>query len=267
MIVAVADGEGYMFLDPTADMLSFERIPYMDQGCDAFIIAKDKTEDFSYIPIDSPEDNKVMQSCKLILRRDLSAELEDNGTFTGQPDWVNRLLAKYSPPEQYKKLVEESARIIFPSLNLKSLTHSDYADLATPFNIKAVYTINNYAHKSGNLIIFKAPLEEPLPSALFTKTPRDAPLYLMYPSTKEERIVIQLPEGYKIKALPQNLALDKPTASFSKEIKEENGKVIIDTKWILKTNEISAGKYGSFRSMIESIRRANEEDIVLEEEQ
>lgn len=266
MIVAVPDGEGYMFLDPTADVLSFEKIPYLDQGCDAFILAKDKKEDFAYIPLDSPENNKAMQVYQLALKRDLSVELVEDDTFAGQLDWENRLLAKYTPPEKYKKFVEESARIIFPSLNLKDLTHSDYTDLTTPFKIKASYTISNYARKSANLIIFKAPLQEPLPSILFTKTPREAPLYLKYPFVREEKITIQLPEGYKIKTLPQNFVVDKPTAYFSKEIKEENKKIIIETKWILKTNEISVGKYGALRSMIESIRRSIEEDIILEEE-
>jgi len=266
MIVAVPDGEGYIFLDPTADMLSSEKIPYLDQGCDPFILVKDKKEDFGYIPIDSPENNKSEGECELTLKRDLSAEVKETITCIGQLDWSNRILAKYTPPAQHKKLFEEALRLASPGLDLKEITFSDYNDLETPFNIKVTYTANNYLRKSANLLLFKAPLGEPIPTRLFTKVPREAPLYLKFPFIKEQRITIKLPEGYNIKSAPQDLSLERATASFSKEFKIENKKIIIHTKWVLKTNEVSIGKYGALKNMIENIRKSNDEDIVLEEE-
>lgn len=207
MIVAVPDGEGYIFLDPTADMLSFDSVPYFNQGCNALVLIKGKgAEDgFVYIPIDSPENNKITSNIKVNLNRDLSADLEESVIWTGQLDWQNRILAKYTPPEQYKRAFEESGRLFFAGFKLKELMQSNYNELETPFNITMTYAINNYSRKSGNLLLFNvsAPTTDVFLSSLVTKVPREAPLFLGFPLVGESRAVIKIPEGYKIKALPK----------------------------------------------------------------
>jgi len=266
MIVAVPDGKGYIFLDPTADMLPFDKTPFLDQGCDVLILAKDKTGDFEYIPVDPPQENRTVEESRIILNRDLSAEAKENITYTGQFDWRNRAMAKNAGPGQYKKAFEEIAKSVFPGFNLKELTYPDYNDLTAPFNIKTTFTINNYARKSGNLIIFSLPVQNSLPAFLFIKVPRRAPLYLKFPFTKEEKVFVSLPEGYKIKAMPKDLNLDNTCASYIRQITVERQGITINTKFVLRNNEISPGKYGVLKSMVEKIKNSNEEEIVLEAE-
>lgn len=265
MIVAVPDGDGYIFLDPTVEMAPFDRLPFFEQGVDAFIIKKDKKTEFVKIPVDSPDDNKVIRQCYLVFNRDSSAEVKENYTYTGQLDWPNRVLMKNTPPGQYKKLFEEIARSVFASFTLNDFSSSDYNDLKIPFNLTSNYTVNNYVRKIGKLYYFSSPNTDPLVYYMFSKMPRQTPLNLGFTFVKEEDILITIPTGYKIKSLPQPLILDGPLASYTKEIKESQGKISVYTKWVLKTNEISIGKYGAFKNMIDKIRKSNKEDVVLEE--
>ncbi len=265
MIVAVPDGDGYIFLDPTAELIPFDRLPFFEQGVDAFIIKKDKKKEFVKISVDPANDNKVSRQCRLALNRDSSAEVKENYTYTGQLDWPNRVLMKNTPPGRYKGLFEEIARSVFASFKLNDFSNSDYNDLKTPFSLTSNYTVNNYARKSGKLYYFSSPNTAPLVYYMFSKIPRQTPLNLGFAFIKEEDILITIPAGYKIKSLPKPLILDGPLASYTKEIREARGKISVYTKWVLKTNEITIGKYGSFKSMIDKIKESNEEDIILEE--
>jgi hypothetical protein len=265
MIVAVPNGADYKFIDPTADMLAFDKIPYPNQGCDVFILTENKKEDFVYLPIDTPETNKISRTCRLVLKRDLSAEGEEEVILSGQPGWLYRYMAKSTAPEVFKEIFEKAAKFVIPGFNLKKLTCSDYNDLANPFQTKSSFTINNYSTKSDNLLIFQVPLSDPLPSSLFLKTPRESALELRYPFVQENNTTIILPEGYTIKTIPKNLNLDKPEASYKVEYQIKGNKILINENWVLKTAEVSVGRYGVFRSLMQKISNANKENIVLEE--
>ncbi len=265
MIVAVPDGEGYLFLDPTAEMLTFDRLPFFEQGCDVFIIKKDKKKDFVKIPVDPANDNKINRQCRLVLNSDSQAEVKENYTYTGQIDWPNRVLVKNTPPGKYKKLFEEIARSVFVSFKLNDSSISDYNNFKIPFSLESNFTVDNYARKSGNLYRFAVPATEPLVYNVFSKMPRQTPLDLGFAFVKEEDILITIPAGYKVKSLPDPLVLDNPLASYKKEIREAGGKISVYTKWVLKTKEISIGKYGVFKNMVDKIRKSNREDVILEE--
>lgn len=265
MIVAVPDGEGYLFLDPTAEMIPFNRLPFFEQGCEAFIIKKDKKTEFVKMPVDSADDNKISRQCQLAFNRDSSVDVKENYTYTGQIDWPNRVLVKNTPPGKYKELFEEIARSVFPSFKLRDFSTSDYNDFKMPFSLTSNYTADNYARKSGNLYYFAVPATEPLAYDMFSKMPRQTPLNLGFAFVKEEDFIITIPAGYKIKSLPRPLILDSPMAAYTKEIREAGGKISVYTKWVLKTNEVSIGKYGAFKNMIDKISKSNEEDVILEE--
>ncbi len=265
MIVAIPDGKGYIFLDPTAELVPFGRVPFSQQGCNAFIIKKDKKEEFVKIPLDSPENNKISRQCRLVLNRDFSAEAKESYVYAGQLDWPNRVLIKDTPLEQYKQVFEEVARSVFTSFKLHDFSVSDYNDFKIPFSLTSNYTVNNYARESGKLYSFAAPVTEPLLYSMFSKMPRQTPLNLGFAFVKEEDILITIPVGYKIKSLPKPLVLGGDLAAYIKEIRGAKNKISVYTKWVLKTNEIPVSKYGSFKSMIDKIRKSNEEDVVLEE--
>lgn len=265
MIVAVPDGEGYLFLDPTAEMLPFGKVPFFEQGCDAFIIKKDKKTEFVKIPVDPADDNEISRQCQLVFNRDSSVEVKENYTYTGQIDWPNRILVKNTPPGKYKELFEEIARSVFASFKLNDFFTSDYNDFKIPFSLTSNYKVNNYARKSGNLYYFSVPATEPLVYNMFSRMPRHTPLNLGFAFVKVEDIIITLPAGYKIKSLPKPLVLDSLLVSYTKEIREARGKISVYTKCVLKTNEIPVGKYGAFKNMIDKIRKSNEEDVILEE--
>jgi hypothetical protein len=264
MIVAVPEAEGYIFLDPTAELIPLGSLPFLEQGCSVFIIKKDKKTDFVKIPVDSAKDNKINRQCQLVFKSDSSLEVKENYSYTGQIDWTNRVLIKNIPSGKYKELFEVIARSVFASFKLNDFSISDYNDFRIPFSLTSYYTVNNYTRKKGNLYYFAVPATEPLEYGMFSKMPRQTPLNLSFAFFKEEDILITIPAGYKIKSLPKPLVLDNPVAAYTKEIREAKGKILVYTKFVLKTNEISIGKYGAFKNMIDKIRKANEEDVVLE---
>lgn len=265
MIVAVSDGDGYLFLDPTVELLPFDRVPFFEQGCAAFIIKKDKKTEFVKIPFDYANDNKISRQCSLIFNRYFSGQVKENYTYTGQLAWPNRVLMKNTPSGQYKELFEGIARSVSASFKLNDFSISDYNDLKIPFSLASNYMVNNYARASGRQYCFTAPVTEPLLYSMFSNMPRQTPLGLGFAFVKEEDIIITFFSGYKIKSLPKPLVLDGELASYTKEIRAVKNKISVYTKWVLKTNEIPIGKYGSFKSMIDKIRKSNEEDIILEE--
>ncbi|MCX5697213.1 MAG: DUF3857 and transglutaminase domain-containing protein [Candidatus Omnitrophica bacterium] len=265
MIVAIPEGENYLFLDPTADMLTLGKLPYPDQGCEAFILAKEKKAGFVTLPKDSPEDNKELTKAKIILNRDSSGEVEIDSTLTGMGDWLGRNLAKSTPPGRQKKIVEQIGRTGTSNFSLKEFSFSDYKDMEKPFNMKMAYTADNFCQKNGDLLFLKVPLDVPLSPMLFAKVPREAPLYLGYPCIKEHIITITIPPGYEIRNIQKDLDLENLIAAYNKKIEVKGKRIEIYNRWVLKTDEVSAGKSGALGSMINKIANSNKEDIILEQ--
>jgi hypothetical protein len=222
--------------------------------------------ELSKIPVESAEENKIYNETNINIHVDCSLAIDSKTKFTGQDEWGQRLAAKYTPPKQYEEYFKQVLNIMIPNSILKEIKKTDYRDLNTPFEIDFMANAANYAKKSDELFMFKVPCDLDSFLALATAAQsRSAPLFILYPRAMERKTVVEIPERYSIKSLPQNTSFDTPHLFFNIEFQPKGSKIIITENLTLSEREISEGRYPRFKNMIDKIRGIYGENIVLEE--
>ena len=267
VIVAVFKDNGYLFMDPTADMLPFDKIPFAVQGADAFILT-DKGAELVKIPVDSAEDNRTDGETNIYISNDGSMQAYVETKYSGQNAWLQRSIAKLTPSNQYNESLKQIWSMMIPNSILKEVKTTDYQNLDTPFAIDIIANVRDYGKKSGNLFMFKVPsyLEAFITMATAVER-REAPLFILYPRSSEAKTIVKFPEQYTIKYMPQSASFETPVVFYKVEFESKDGEIIIAEKLTLKEREISEGKYSRFKNIIGKIRGIYNENIVLEQKQ
>jgi hypothetical protein len=266
-IVAVPDGNSYMFMDPTADMLSFNRVPFSVQGADALILG-DTSLVLMKIPSESAEENKTNSEISIHINEDGSMQVYSESKYTGQDAWLQRNSAKYVPLKQYNELLQKALSTEIPNITLKDVKTAGLQDLDNPFSINIIAEARNYARKSGASFVFKVPCYlGQFFTMIVAGERRDAPLFILYPRTMDMKTIVKIPVRYGVKYVPQNASFDTPVISYSIVFENKDSEIIITEKLVLKEAEISEGKYPRFKNVIDKIRGIYNENIVLEQKQ
>lgn len=263
-IVAIPKEDGFMFLDPTPELISYGRLPPADQGVEAFILTE---EGYKIVktPESLPEDNFTDSSININIEENGSANVIMETNATGIESLAQRESVKYSDKysreENYSKLL--SAMFQGGGKLLKYET-SDVDDIEKPLKTTIQFQINNYLHKvadkftfilpAGNLLAFKD---------IVSGEYRKYDFWFSFAFSNSSEYTIKIPAEYKVAYLPEDITLNLPFASYSRSFKSENSKIYVKTFTTFKTREISVGKFGQFKSMIEKIAKHSSKEIIL----
>lgn len=263
-IVAVPQQDGYIFLDPTCEFCRMGQLSPLEQGVDIFIVL-DKGYEFKKSSVSNPEDNMTVSTSEVKFQGETKVNIIDKTILTGSESMPFRYLVKYTQQNPLKDLMSRSLNMVFPGAKLEKFTFSDADNLDEPFEVSAEFGVKNFASKSGELIIFSISDDSMAAfSSLTGSEYRKYPIRFPYPYVTKEMIKISLPRGYKIKSLPENINLDLRFAAYSKKFISDSGILTIEEQFTLKRNEISAGKFGEFKNMVNKINTEAQKSIVLE---
>lgn len=264
-IVAIPENDGYLFIDPTVDMLSVGMVPFEIQGS-SILVLSDKGPELVNIAVDSAEQNITYTKSYITIKSDGSINVDTKETFSGQEEWRQRLTVRYTTASQYKEIFQKEIDAIAGNMVLTDVKISDYQNLNMPFEIEMTADAADYARKSGNLVIFRIPHTlDPLVSAATAFRRRENPLFISCPKVLKYRTFITIPEEYTVKYMPKDIFIEMPVSSFAIgfEVIEGNS-IIINSKLVLKQRYISKERYPQFKNMIDKVSKAYNENIILE---
>ncbi len=262
-IAAVAFNGELIFLDGTAENYSFGDLPAMDQGAWAMVLINGEGK-FVKIPIQPAEKNQRVRKIKLNLQKDGSVNGEATVLQSGIFAAYYRSLFKDLGETKRKELIQNSLGSSCPGSILEEFSFSDLTDLDIPVEQKYKFRVPNYAKKIGKKLNFKPSIIERVESTSMVATEeRRFPMYFYNQYCTQNVIEINIPEGFKVERIPNNVNLVFPFGSYRVKYSREDSIIKYERYYQFNTFEISQEEYPSFKEFIEQIALEDAKEIVL----
>lgn len=159
-----------------------------------------------------------------------------------------------------KDLVER-----FPDIQVESISIENAADVDEPLKEQIDFTLPNGAHKAGDFLYLSPAL-----LSGFTENPLKAetrlyPVNIPYPTTRQQVWMFDIPDGYTVEELPEelNLALPNQGGIFLYSVNHMNGKLQINSRIQLTQLVFEPQEYQVIKSFFDMIIEKQEEQVVL----
>lgn len=262
-IVALPDKEGYSLLDPTIDSCKYEYLPWTDQGVELLIVKKGGFE-FITTPIAPAGSNISETRSNVQIKEDLSLESKEVFTYAGEEEISARMAVKYTTENIIRNQLVQKLHGSYPEVLLENYTFSDPLKFDENFTLILNFIAKDYVKKAGNLLIFNMPSAEFINSGLFGSEKRIYPINFHFLHKDISDVSIDVPKGYTVKYLPENIELNNSFAFFKKTTAVNDGKIKLRIEYELKKLMIPLDEYSAFKEFVESIIKEMKKSIVFE---
>ncbi len=214
-IVAIPEGTGFWFLDSTSDVTGYKDLPPMDQGRDVVVIQPHKAI-IVKTPVFPSETNSIIDDRTVNMKADGSIEISMKLTYNGVYSMYEKSMLRGMKPIQRKSFIEETANSVCPGARVSSYDISDIYSLNIPVNISLGFTCQDYVIKAGDLLIVKVPnMSMENLSQIVARDKRSYPLIIGYNFEKKNIVTFNIPEGYRIRYMPDNTSYGNKFGSFT----------------------------------------------------
>jgi len=159
--------------------------------------------------------------------------------------------------DEEEEIVMENEYEILETKNLDNL----YKDVSLSFK----ETIYNEVDKIGDQIFINAALDFGIDKNPFFQEKRQYPVFYRYKSDNRYIVKINLPEGYEVESLPEEVAMALPgkKANFKYSAKMVGETLVIDYNYKLNTDYFTSLEYEGLREIYRLIVEKTKEKIVL----
>jgi hypothetical protein len=258
---AVVLMEDSLYLDPTEDTTPFgELVP----GCrGAFGLLVGSGGALISTPMTSPRD----ESDRIVLK----VELQEDGTISVHHE--EELSGSYAMDMRgYKGLSPEELDVemnlwvaeLHPRGQLIGYTVTPLDDLDAPVRITLDYEVPGYASVAGDKYMsFRTP-ELAYTAVDAAEETRRYPMDWETRDMTTFEMSIELPQGYKVKYLPEKIHCKNEHVSYAAEFKEKKGVILFKDAMKRHSTYILPSDYPLYRSCIQTMARVPNEVIVLE---
>ena len=254
------DGER-IFLDATDERVGFGFPSSFIQGKQALV---GKGDSYSLEPV------PVISSDKNVFRETASIRVEE-GTLTGQGfaermgypafDMARRLTQVR--PDRMDRALDGFLELGNNKFRILDFELSDFTQRDEPITVDYGLEIPDYATVVGDEIYLNMQLDRRLQHAFIDIEKRKLDREFDYQYQHEHRVELEIPEGYKVDYLPEQVAFEHDMFSFRIDYTQEENRVIMDRVIRLKTLLLPKEQFEYWNSMITLLDDAYQEVVVI----
>ncbi|MFA5063312.1 MAG: DUF3857 domain-containing protein [Candidatus Omnitrophota bacterium] len=260
-IVALEINGKTIFLDPTAQTCSFADLPQQDQLRKVLVFSPDGYKILD-TPLFPPEHNLARQDLSITVNENEGVTADKKNLTRGLYDQIQRYWLLYTQPELIQDVLNNAAQEVSIGAKVDKYKIDNLSDLNKPVVLSYSFSGNEFFIVSGALRIL--PQLASVNTSLVSKLKRKYPIDLALLDTKEEFFEINLPGGFIIKNMPENLNEDSPWLRVEVEYGYKDNKVFSRQQTETKKRIISQNEYPSFKVFLEKIARELKQRIILE---
>lgn len=199
----------------------------------------------------------------------ITVKLDDDLTILGNAKnrfsghYARRVRAKYenvTEDEQLKEMDETHESIDLIDLNFKELNNS-----SRPVTMEYNFEMESGAEEIGGKLYLSPLFHLEMTENVFKTEERAYPIDFVYAYEDRYSVSIQIPEGYIVESLPENLVinLSQGMGSFKYGASNANGKITISVQNAIKVPVIDASYYKDLQQYFKMILEKETEKIVL----
>lgn len=262
-IVLARPSSGEVWLDPTCSACAYAELPHVDLGAGALVIEEGRGE-IRRLPTGSHRDNRTVT--------DLEGTLEEDGTLfcrgsvemRGQPAIEARDDLRRLTLEGRERWLEQYLSYRCPGAVLDEGEIRSLEETEEPLVLSLRFHVPRYVQESGEAFFF-APdvLAQPAAAHLVATPERRYPVWLAYPETVSDRVVLRLPPRFDVDVSPEVISRSEPFAEFTCGVTERGDEVIFTRRIAFLEERVSRDDHVRLRVWLEELARANRRIVVV----
>jgi hypothetical protein len=181
-----------------------------------------------------------------------AAKVDEKLRITGEAahDWRSHYQSPGERGDKYSRAWNDK----YPGARLDKLDMS-VEDREKPVEVKAAVEVPHWAHAAGDQALVMPVLgREPDMLRNYARlSTRKHDLILGYPWHQEDRVILELPKGWKVKELPPARTLESPMGRFTLQVEPKGSTVTVVSTLEVKLHRITPADYAAFREFCRSI--------------
>ncbi len=250
-----------VFLDPTAQTASFGDLPVEDQGRRVLVFSPQ-----GYTVADTPEykaeHNLIEQKLEIKVNADETISAKKYNFTRGFYDQAQRYWLLYTQPQLVRDTLASAAQSVSIGAVLDNYAAENVSNLDKPVTLNYSFHGQEYFTPAGKMRIL--PQLASVDTSLVSRNTRRYPLDLSFLNIKESATEIRIPDGFRLKEMPEGLAQKSPWFKFDIEYSFKNNKITCKEKIQTLKDTVAQEDYPAFKGFIEKTARLAKQRIVLE---
>lgn len=260
-IAAVSLKDKVYFLDPTAQTCPFMDLPVDDQGRKVLLFKKDGYEIKETILFPATH-NLVRQVISLKVKADETIAAKKEILTFGFYDQGQRYWLLYTQPELVQQVLKARIQDISIGAVLNQYTIENLDDLNKPIVLKYDFWGPEFFTVAGDLRLL--PQLGSVDTSIVAKEKRRYPIDFVFLESSETMNVIEIPDNFAIKYIPDNVEEDSPWMKILVEYVRQDKRIEVKQRTEAKKGEVAQEEYLDFKRFVEDVAKKTKQRIVLE---
>jgi len=253
-----------LWLDGTARLHPLQVLPYDDRGAEVLIVRPDGVER-ARIPAAVASEHRESQRYEVELRADGSAKIRLELAPTGRYDAQYRALFAVGDAEARERAENTLTGLLGPFQGELELTLPDVEDLSAPRVYGLGAEFGSFARPAESGLELPASLRPlQLLSGSGLEAQRGTDLVLDGAMTRDFEMRIRLPEGWKLAALPDPVAVAGEDATYSWSVESAGAELLVRERFELLNARVPAERYGAYRELCRIVDQTQKQELRLE---
>jgi tetratricopeptide (TPR) repeat protein/transglutaminase-like putative cysteine protease len=268
-IARVQTASGPLWVDATADQLTYGTLPPDDQQVPALIIAPDTTA-LTLTPLLPMEQDRADSTISATLGEDGVLHGSYEWTLTGSQAWVIRSALRQIPDAKSDEIKQSLAGFLMKNGMLDSGSWENLSDPDAPLRFRFQYHIDHDSTSAGSFLL--VPLSWASPdrgkaASLLTKTPRTQDLEAANSRSQMHEVLrLTLPTGYVPQEMPTEVHRETPFGSYKVTYQMSGGIVIATRDMLLTAMRIPAKDVAQYAAFLEALDVESQRQLLLKKQ-
>lgn len=241
VILCVPTENGNIWLENTSQRIAYNHLSYRTTDRNV-VMVKENTAEIVDTPKSITENNKEVLRIKANISADNNLDVTSRFSYSGGLYDMSMPILSLTPIEQKDALKHRYDNLQFSNIDIQNLVNDrDKAIINFDFNFKAA----NYSKSLGSDIYFRAiPF---IDSDFYLEdSERKLPIEIPFGFTDDYEIEYTIPDNYKFAENPTPAKIDSEFGSFSMEFINQDKKLLVKRKFMLKKGVFPADKISDY---------------------
>ena len=263
-VVAIKKDGGYEFLDPTVENTTEYLLAY-EEGKQMLVCDEDG-EPLRTILYSKPDKHALKVTLQMEIDTSCSVIGRLHFSTKGFYDWVFRNMFKKMPVEFRRQLFQQMVTELGPNAVLDSFSMTELDNFDENVRFTLYYHMSEFGVKYGNEYRFKLGGSGgfQLGGNPFALEERHYPLFMHTVMQTESKAVVKLPEGYRVKHLPEDMQLDSEQLESYVKYEVVGDTIFVTSYSCVKDPFIPVTVYPEIKRKFDKLQQLAQQDIVLE---
>lgn len=265
-LFVVAGKDGNLFYVDLSDRLRpFGALP-VSRSRAPVILWRDGRYEVAHLPGVEPGSDRFENQLTIRLNADGSATVEGTIAVFGEGAWGRKEQVRTASADDVRQQLEREVASIFPGLELDKCSTPGVGVPGTPYVRKFEGKVAKLAVKQDGGLAMDLPVEKlgQLLSQLVSTPARSTAIVMPFNFHQRDEIRIAPPEGWRFKAIPQDLLHPTAPVAFSTCFGLKDGELVIRRLVDVGPGRIEPVSYAQLTQQVKKISESEETRLELE---